>query len=119
MKNFKYKTQPPGSKLCGQVVLSMITGISIHYICNDLKNRNATRNKELIMYLECNNIKTLYKRCSDFNKVPNKSIVKIKFNNENTHWVFYYNGLFYDPDIGIIKSYNDEWIKCVSYIKLK
>ena len=114
----KYKQQPIKSKQCGQAVMAMVLNKSVLDICNLINNHSSTWQKEIIKLLKDNNINCKYKRCNDFLKIPNDSIIKIEFKGYDvTHWIFKHKGYFYDPDYGIVKKYKSD-ILPISYMNL-
>jgi hypothetical protein len=114
----KYKNQPPYSMMCGQTVLAMVLDVEILDICFILNKHNqGTMNKDIYKVLDKFNIKYKYKRCKDFNLIPNKAIVKLGYyRSKDTHWILKFNDKYYDPSIGIIEQYNTDLVKPISYI---
>jgi hypothetical protein len=96
----KHIYQPPGSSLCGQTCVAMITGISLDESIQLFDGkRGGTRTRDLVNALANKGI-----QCGDKlvrlkgQAKPNVCIVKLHFDDSKvTHWVVWHNGRFYDP----------------------
>ena len=117
----KLVSQPYHSKQCGQACLAMITEKSLEEVCKDLNNYMDTSiYSEIINYLNKSGFSTQLVEClgEDFNKIPNESMVHFMFQNAATHVAVKFDDLFFDPDVGIVKEYDNK-VKVLRYIKYK
>ena len=115
----KYLSQPVNSNQCGQTVLAMLLGEEIKTVCKLMNKSGGTRNSDLVKVLTNKGIKHNYKRCKYFEHIPKVAIVKIGFEGYNhTHWTLKYKDTYFDPEIGIIKNYNEKFINPISYIEV-
>jgi len=107
----KLVTQPQNSNLCGQACVATIAGKSIEDSIKAFGGKSGkTRTRDVVYALH-----TLGVECGDkLTRISKKTgktnccIVKLHFDNtKNTHWTVFYNGLFYDPALGILKDYSE------------
>lgn len=107
----KLVRQPEDSCLCGQACVATIAGVSLEESIRAFGGkRGKTRTKEVAKALHDLGVTSgdSLTRISKNEGKPNCCIVKLHFKNtENTHWTVYYNGLFYDPALGILKDYSE------------
>ena len=118
---FNLISQPYHSKQCGQSCLAMITGKSLNQICKDLGKYWETHIvDDLQKYLDKNGFSTKLVNAigMKFEDIPDNSLVSFKYQNGTTHSVVKYRNEYYDPDIGVVKYYDDK-VMLFSYIKFK
>ena len=114
-----YLKKPVHSKKCGQTVLAMLTKTSIKDVCKQAGN-NKLRNSDILKFLKENEIKHEYKRCRHYDQLPKHAIIKLNIEGQSyNYWCLKINDMFYDPEVGTIKEYNNESIQPVSYIKIE
>ena len=91
---------------CGQAVLAMLTGKSVSEIANFLNNERETTLKEMLYVLEQTGINCSKNRVAVSNK---KDLPKVCFLSLETpkcwHWSMYVNGVFYDPEYGVLDDF--------------
>ena len=91
---------------CGQAVLAMLTGKSVVEIVSFLNNERETTFKEMVDTLEFNGINCSKTRISVNKK---EELPKACFLSLETpkcwHWSMYVNGIFYDPDYGVLDDF--------------
>ena len=114
-----YIKKPAYSKQCGQTVLAMLTATSVKEICRQTGN-NKLRNSDITRFLKENEIKHEFKRCRHYDQLPKYAIVKLSIEGQSyNYWCLKMNDIFYDPEVGTIKEYNNESIQPISYIKIE
>lgn len=114
--------QPKNSNLCGQACVATIAGVSIEESIKAFDGtRGKTRTKQVAKALrkfgiECGD--RLIRLSGKVNKTS-FCMVRLHFNNaKHTHWTMYSNGLFYDPDFGILRAY-PERVRQTSFLPIK
>lgn len=102
MENIKHIFEPTPLQ-CGQAVLAMITGKSVNDIVNVCGTEKETTLKQMISVLSNNGITVACQRTQfvDKNELPDVALLSLE-TPKCWHWSLYYNGLFYDPEYGLI-----------------
>ncbi len=101
----QYKNEPTPLQ-CGQAVLAMITNKEVKEIVKLLNNERETNLKEMFFVLEYFGIDC----CKERKEVKEKSqLPKIAILSLETprcwHWSLYFDGVFYDPEHGILEDF--------------
>lgn len=112
--------QPLNSNLCGQTCVAMIANIPLETSIKLFKTKGKTTTKQFSEVL--NNLGFLTARKLVKINIKNKKskfcIVKLHFSDsKNTHWVVWKDGLYYDPELGITKTY-DNTVRETSYLQI-
>lgn len=91
---------------CGQAVLSMICNKSVKEIVDFLGNERETTLKEMFKTLTFYKIKFSDKKISVVKKQDLPPICFLSLETPKCwHWSLYYNGVFYDPEYGILNDF--------------
>lgn len=104
-KNIKHIYEP-NPLACGQAVLAMITGVSVENIINQVGTSRETKLKDMLSCLDyygikCSRQKTLVQ---EKNQLPQMCILSLE-TPKCWHWSLYINGVFYDPEYGILEDF--------------
>ncbi len=91
---------------CGQAVLAMLTGISAERVVKILKNEKETNLKEMVSFLENNGFCVSKSRVAvrDKSELPRLCFLSLE-TPKCWHWSLYCEGVFYDPEYGILKDF--------------
>lgn len=105
VNNIKYLHEPDDLQ-CGQAVLAMVLGKSVDEIIEYLGNEKETNLKEMKKVLRDFGVKISDERCSvsDKNELPELCLLSLE-TPRCWHWSLYCNGIFYDPEHGIMKDF--------------
>ncbi len=98
----------PTDLQCGQAVLAMLCECSVDDIVKLLNNDRETTLKEMLFCLERYNIKYIKERRQVNNKSELPKIAILSLETPRCwHWSLYYDGVFYDPEHGIMNDFPD------------
>lgn len=91
---------------CGQAVLSMLTGKSVNEIVAELQNERETTLKEMLSVLEgcafnCSKERTPVNKKEELPRLCFLSLETPKC----WHWSLYCDGVFYDPEYGVLEDF--------------
>ena len=114
-----YKQQPSNTT-CGQTCIAMIMWRPVNEICELMGKKGGTHTKDMVMALNHFQLKNSEKliRMSKSRSLPSFCIVKLAHRKvSDTHWAIYHNGVYYDPTVGMVTSY-DENIRILSYLEI-
>ena len=105
MQKINYVKEPTDLQ-CGQAVLSMLTGKDVSEIVELLNNERETTLKEMFFTLDYFG----FSYCRERKEVTDKSdLPKIALLSLETprcwHWSLYFDGLFYDPEHGVLNDF--------------
>ena len=105
MQKINYVKEPTDLQ-CGQAVLSMLTGKDVSEIVELLNNERETTLKEMFFTLDYYG----FSYCRNRQEVTDKSqLPKIAILSLETprcwHWSLYFDGLFYDPEHGVLNDF--------------
>lgn len=110
MESILKQYQPIGSKLCGQLCVSMLCRISVEKSIQLIGKKGSTTGSDLIKAINALNFKTdRLTRLSGTRKIslkyeyysylPDICIVKLRAKGiKSSHWALIYHGETYDPD---------------------
>lgn len=117
-KIIKYIHEPTDLQ-CGQAVLAMILGKDVAEISDFLKNDRETTLKEMKHTLDYYDIKYLPERkeavCRE--DLPHFCILSLE-TPRCWHWSLYHNGIFYDPEHGVMDDFPESNRKYYWEIKI-
>ena len=101
----KYIKEPTDLQ-CGQAVLAMLCDKSVEDIVNLLQNEKETTLKEMFYVLEKYSISYDNKRKEVFKKqeLPRVAILSLE-TPRCWHWSLYFDGVFYDPEHGVMEDF--------------
>ena len=96
----------PTDLQCGQAVLAMLCDKSAEDIANLLQNEKETTLKEMFYVLEKYGISYDNKRKEVFEKqeLPRVAILSLE-TPRCWHWSLYFDGVFYDPEHGVMEDF--------------
>lgn len=104
---------------CGQAVLSMVTGKSPAEVVEILNNERETTLKEMLSFLEGEGFVVDHKRVQVNKK---EELPKLCFLSLETpkcwHWSLYFDGVFYDPEHGVLDDFPESRRRYYWEIKL-
>lgn len=102
--NIKHIFEPTPLQ-CGQAVLAMLTGKTVKEIVEDCENEKETTYKQMVSVLNNNGIAISGERCqfTEKSELPNVALLSLQ-TPKCWHWSLYYNGMFYDPEYGLISE---------------
>ena len=91
---------------CGQAVLSMLTGKSVEEIIEIVGTDRETTLKQMFFALTHYKIKfdNQRKAISNKNGLPKICILSLE-TPHCWHWSLYFDGLFYDPEYGVLEDF--------------
>ena len=96
----------PTDLQCGQAVLAMILGTSPEQICELLHNERETNLREMQSVLTDNGIKFSRERKQAFSKENLPKIALLSLETPRCwHWSLYADGVFYDPEHGVLDDF--------------
>lgn len=103
--NINYIHEPTDLQ-CGQAVLAMLLGTSAEYICEYLGNDRETDLKEMKRVLTEHGIKFSpeRKQARSAADLPRCALLSLE-TPRCWHWSLYANGVFYDPEHGILSDF--------------
>ena len=104
-QKLKYIKEPTDLQ-CGQAVLAMLCDKSSEDIVNLLHNEKETTLKEMFYVLEEYGISYDNKRKEVFEKqeLPRVAILSLE-TPRCWHWSLYFDGVFYDPEHGVMEDF--------------
>ncbi len=103
---------------CGQAVLAMITGKTVAQVVEFLQNEKETTLKEMVSFLEINGFLVSKERKSVKLKseLPEMCFLSLE-TPKCWHWSLYVNGVFYDPEYGVLANFPKSYRKYYFQIK--
>ncbi len=96
----------PTDLQCGQAVLAMLTDETVEDIVNLLQNEKETTLKEMFYALDFYGIYYDKKRKEVLKKeqLPKVAILSLE-TPRCWHWSLYFDGVFYDPEHGVMEDF--------------
>ena len=96
----------PNDLQCGQAVLAMLLDVSVESICMKLQNDRETTFREMKQTLEKHGFKLSSERNQAFAKADLPVIALLSLETLRCwHWSLYVDGIFYDPEHGIMENF--------------
>ncbi len=91
---------------CGQAVISMLSGDSVENIIKIVKTDRETTLKDMFFALDFYGIKhcKYRKAVTKIEDLPNVCILSLE-TPHCWHWSLYFDGVFYDPEYGVLTSF--------------
>lgn len=91
---------------CGQAVLAMLTGLSAYQAAQELENERETTLKEMKSFLRAHGlwISDTRVQVSDRRELPPLCLLSLE-TPRCWHWSLYYEGVFYDPEHGVMDDF--------------
>ena len=104
-KNITHMYEPT-SLSCGQTVLAMLLGCNVEHIIKLLGKKNEITLKDIFCVLEDADIKISQKKseATEKSQLPQIAVLSLK-TPFCWHWSLYYNGLFLDPEYGVLENF--------------
>lgn len=104
-KLFDYIREPTDLQ-CGQAVLAMLLGVSVESICEELHNELETTLREMKQVLEKHGFKLSPERKQTITKADLPPIALLSLETPRCwHWSLYAEGIFYDPEHGVMEDF--------------
>ncbi len=96
----------PNPLACGQAVLAMLSGEKVENIIKLVGTERETKLSDMFSALDSFNIKYCRERRQAYKKedLPNICILSLE-TPKCWHWSLYWNGVFYDPEYGILSDF--------------
>jgi len=96
----------PTDLQCGQAVLAMVLGIAPQQVCADLCNERETTLKEMRSYFESRGVSMSPQRRQAQSKhdLPRLALLSLE-TPRCWHWSLYADGIFYDPEHGVLDDF--------------
>ncbi|MBE6786848.1 MAG: hypothetical protein E7537_00705 [Ruminococcaceae bacterium] len=105
MKNPTYIKEPTPLQ-CGQAVLAMLCQVNVSEIVNLLNNERETTLKEMFYTLDYYKIEYDKQRKEVGHKAELPKIAILSLETPRCwHWSLYFDGVFYDPEHGILNDF--------------
>lgn len=101
----KYIHEPTDLQ-CGQAVLAMLLGKTPEYICKYLGNERETDLREMKRTIREHGLKISdeRKQVQSASELPNVAILSLE-TPRCWHWSLYADGIFYDPEHGVMTDF--------------
>lgn len=101
----KYIHEPTDLQ-CGQAVLAMLCGKTAEYVCGYLNNERETTLREMKLFLERHGLECSTQRIQADCREDLPQIALLSLETPRCwHWSLYANGVFYDPEHGILDDF--------------
>lgn len=96
----------PTDLQCGQAVLAMLLGTDVRSICEYLGNERETTLNEMKRVLTHNGVQFSAQRrqARDKKELPFCALLSLE-TPRCWHWSLYYDGVFYDPEHGVMEDF--------------
>ena len=96
----------PTDLQCGQAVLAMITQLPVEQVIQELRNDRETDLREMKGFLLGHGVRISEQRIQVVTKeeLPEACLLSLE-TPRCWHWSLYCNGLFYDPEHGILDDF--------------
>ncbi len=103
--NITYIHEPDDLR-CGQAVLAMLTGIDVEEVSQELGNFKETDLKEMKSYLRSHGffISDTRVPVQDRSQLPELCVLSLE-TPRCWHWSLYCEGVFYDPEHGVMEDF--------------
>ena len=103
--NISYLHEPDDLR-CGQAVLAMLTGIDVEKVSAELDNFRETDLKQMKSYLRSHGLWISDARVpvQDKTQLPDIAVLSLE-TPRCWHWSLYCEGVFYDPEHGVMDDF--------------
>ena len=96
----------PTDLQCGQAVLAMITGLTVERVVRKLCNDRETNLREMKGFLRAHGVWISDERIPVTEKESLPALCVLSLETPRCwHWSLYCNGLFYDPEHGVVDDF--------------
>lgn len=96
----------PTDLQCGQAVLAMLLGVSVESVCGELENDRETTLREMKQVLEKRGFKLSAERKQAAAKADLPAVTLLSLETPRCwHWSLYSEGIFYDPEHGVMEDF--------------
>lgn len=96
----------PNPLACGQAVLSMLSGDNVEKVMNVVKTECETTLKDMFSALDFYGIKYLRERKIVTQKEDLPPVCILSLETPHCwHWTLYFDGVFYDPEYGVLDDF--------------
>lgn len=113
MKELFGYIREPTDLQCGQAVLAMLLGVSVDIICEELHNERETTFREMKQTLENHGFKLSAERKQAVTKEDLPTVALLSLETPRCwHWSLYAEGIFYDPEHGVMENFPECKRKC-------
>jgi hypothetical protein len=118
VKNIYYVHEPDEFQ-CGQAVLSMITGLQVEKVAEELHNDRETNLREMKSFLRAHGAWISDERIpvTDKEQLPPLCMLSLE-TPRCWHWSLFCEGVFYDPEHGVLEDFPESARKYYWEIKL-
>lgn len=98
--------QEPTDLQCGQAVLAMLLDVSVESICEELQIERETTFREMNQTLENHGFKLSSERKQAITKADLPQVALLSLETPRCwHWSLYAEGIFYDPEHGVMEDF--------------
>lgn len=96
----------PNPLACGQAVLSMVCGIRVEKVIDEVGTERETTLAGMKDFLYNHGIKTADKRIpvKEKSELPRVALLSLE-TPKCWHWSLYFEGKFYDPEYGVLEDF--------------
>ena len=96
----------PTDLQCGQAVLAMITGMTAEQVADELHNERETNLREMKGFLRSHGLWISEERIPVIRKEELPALCVLSCETPRCwHWSLYCDGVFYDPEHGILNDF--------------
>ena len=118
-KTIQYIHEPTDLQ-CGQAVLAMVTGCTVEQVVRELENERETTLKEMKSFLRSHGVWVSDKRIPVLGKDELPAVCMLSCETPRCwHWSLYCDGIFYDPEHGVLEDFPESKRKFYWEIKLQ
>ena len=119
VERIKYIHEPTDLQ-CGQAVLAMITGLPVQQVVEELSNDRETTLKEMKGFLREHGVWVSDERIQITSKDQLPSFCVLSCETPRCwHWSLYWDGVFYDPEHGVLDDFPESARKYYWEIRVK
>ena len=96
----------PTDLQCGQAVLAMVTGLTAEQVAGELGNDRETKLCEMKSFLRGHGVRVSDKRIQIMRRDELPPLCLLSLETPRCwHWSLYCEGLFYDPEHGVLEDF--------------
>ena len=96
----------PTDLQCGQAVLAMLTGLPAEQVCRELGNERETTLREMKDFLQKHGFRVSDQRVQITAKEELPMLCMLSMETPRCwHWSLYCDGIFYDPEHGVLDDF--------------
>ncbi len=116
--NMEYIHEPTDLQ-CGQAVLAMVTGLTAQQVAQELGNERETNLKEMKSFLRAHGAWVSDERIQITDKSELPALCMLSCETPRCwHWSLYCDGVFYDPEHGLLSDFPESARKYYWEIRL-